>query len=644
LCGIAGFVGEADPEALARMMGRLTHRGPDGRGSWSDGRVHLGHTRLAVIDLEGGRQPFHRADASLSIVFNGEIYDHARLREELRSQGHVFQSQSDTEVILEAYQAWGPECITRLHGMFAFVIYDRNRRRLFGGRDRFGKKPLFFAGPAASSKRLSFAFASEASSLREHPQLREEFQIDERSVALYLLHDAVPSPMSIWSGARQLAPGHIFTFDVDSGSLQIQRYWDRLGAIRPVLRSEGAPSPEASPGRLLELLDAGVERRLVSDVPLGVFLSGGVDSSAVVALAARHRPAGQIPTFSIGFDDPSFDESTWARRVAEHFGTEHHHRLFTSEDMLARLDQVIGQLDEPLADPSILPTALLSQFAREHVTVALSGEGGDELLAGYDPFRALSAASWYRRIVPRWLTPWIRSAAGRLLPASEKNMSLDFKVDRFLRGLAVAPEIQLATWIGSFSIDAIADLMPDRKESLTAEILFADVLAHRRELGRLIDANEVDHSLDFFQRFYLPNDILRKVDRASMMYGLELRCPFLDTSLAEYVNALPSAAKFQRGKTKILLKKALAEAKILPPAVIERPKKGFGIPIARWLRTTMREEVQTHLVQDWPWSLEFIDRQRVGDLVRDHFSRRANRAKEIWSLLVLSKWAKGHSA
>ncbi|MBY0586523.1 asparagine synthase (glutamine-hydrolyzing) [bacterium] len=633
MCGILGFIGEPDPEGLARMMSKLAHRGPDGRGSWSDGQVHLGQTRLAIIDRASGHQPMLDEQGTLVIVFNGEIYDHALLRQRLQKAGHRFRTNSDTEVILEAYRAWGEDAVLHLDGMFAFVLYDRNRRLLFGARDRFGKKPLYFAQP--TSTQVRFVFASESSSLNEHSALRSPRRLNEEGIVSYLVHDAVADPRSIWEGVQQLAPGHRFVLDLAGEKpIHISRFWDRQSAIS----AAGTPAPKSDPDRLISLLDDGVRRRWVADVPVGVFLSGGVDSSAVLALSARHRPASEIATFSIGFDDPSFDESPWAEQVARQLGTVHRHRLFNSREMLARLEPVIAQLDEPLADPSILPTALLSEFAREHVTVALSGEGGDELLAGYDPFRALSVARWYRRFLPRRLAPALGSFVRKILPRSDQNMSLDFKLDRFLRGMGVSAEIQLPTWMGSFSLDQLTRLIPSRRDRLSAEEVFADVLA----FGRQVRGGDVDRALDFYQRFYLPNDILRKVDRASMMFGLELRCPFLDTAFAEYVNSLPAETKFARGVTKAIFKKGLRRQHLLPDQIIDRPKKGFGIPIARWLRTDLRSEVETHLVQDWPWALSFIDSQGVRDLVRDHLSLRANRAKELWSLLVLSKWVKSH--
>lgn len=675
MCGICGFVGSANEEALEAMGRSLRHRGPDDHGTWSNGPVHLGHTRLAIIDLEGGVQPMLSADGSLAIVFNGEIYDHAVLRQRLESRGHRFRTRSDTEVILAAYAEYGPECLDRIHGMFAFILYDSRRRQLFGARDRFGKKPLYYTTrPLGEAReRVEFAFASELTSLCQHPTVARARRFSVNGVISYLLRDAVGAPATIQEGVAQLPPAHaiVATFE-PSGSIstRVYPYWTnsidtkrrlsfRRGPIPshsprpPGLplplplgegRSEGdspSASHESKTFELLTLLDRAVERRLVSDVPLGVLLSGGVDSSAILAMMARHREAHSIKTFSIGFDDPTFDESPHAARVAGIFGTEHHHRLFTSAELIDELPRVVAHLDEPLADPSVVPTSMLSRLAREHVTVALSGEGGDEIFAGYDPFRALGAARWYRRLVPGWLHQHLVRPVARLVPRSEGNMSLDFKIERFLRGFDVPAVIQLPTWLGSFSLPRLRRLLPDLRERLTIEEQFADVL----ERHALLD-QAGNRALDFFQRSYLPNDILRKVDRASMMHSLEVRCPMLDTELAEWANALPYDAKFRRGTTKWILKRALVEGQgsgpILPADIVHRKKKGFGIPIARWLRTELAGQVREQLVHSWPTSLDMFDVVERRRLVDDHLSGRTNNAKEVWALLVLALWVRSH--
>lgn len=659
VCGICGFVGSANPDALGAMVQSLHHRGPDDRRTWSEGPVHLGHTRLAIIDRESGAQPMLSADGSLAIVFNGEIYDHAALRMRLESRGHHFRSRSDTEVILAAYAEYGTDCLQHLHGMFAFVLYDRRRRRLFGARDRFGKKPLYYTTRpmGGAEDRVEFAFASEMTSLCQHTTVARQTTLSVDGVLSYLLRDAVGSPLSIRDGVAELPPGHAFLSTIEpsgSASARTYPYWtDAIDGSRPrdlplppvEGRGEGGDSSfrsEPVAGELLALLDRAVDRRLVSDVPLGVLLSGGVDSSAILAMMARHREARSIKTFSIGFDDPTFDEAAYAAQVARFFGTEHHHRLFTSAELIDELPRVVSHLDEPLADPSVVPTSMLSRMARAHVTVALSGEGGDEIFAGYDPFRALGAAKWYRRLAPAWLHRRLVRPLARLVPRSEGNMSLDFKVERFLRGFDVPAEIQLPTWLGSFSLPQLRRLLPDLRGRLTIEEQFADVLD--RSL-RISDSG--NQALAFFQRSYLPNDILRKMDRASMMHSLEVRCPMLDTELAEWANALPFDVKYHRGTTKWILKRALLAGQgggpILPAEIVHRKKKGFGIPIARWLRTQLAGQVREHVVDSWPRSLDFFDAVERRRLVDEHFSGQSNNAKEVWSLLVLALWERHHN-
>lgn len=647
MCGIVGFVGDPNHEALDAMVRSLRHRGPDGRGIWSDGRrIHLGHTRLGIIDMEGGAQPMASADGLLVIVYNGEIYEHAAMRRHLEAKGHVFRTRSDTEVILASYTEWGEKCVDHLHGMFAFVILDAKRNVLFGARDRFGKKPLYYTEQPMGQPggQVEFAFASELTSLIRHPTVSRETSLSVDGVISYLLNDATGENGTIRSNIRQLPPAHVFMVDLSSRRPvpTTSRYWQiEIGG--------DATSPQEIDGvmlvagKLLELLDCAVERRLVGDVPLGLLLSGGVDSSAILSMMARHRDPKEIATFSIGFDDPSFDETPHAEEVAAHFGTCHHHRLFSAREMLDELPGVVGHLDEPMSDPSILPTAMLSKLARERVTVALSGEGGDEIFAGYDPFRALKAARWLRRLTPAFVRSGLLRPLARMLPKSEANMSLNFKVDRFLRGLDVPASIQLPTWLGSFSLSQLQRLLPDYQHRFTPEKQFDKAMERYAQYQ-----DDVNRALDYFQRFYLPNDILRKVDRASMMHSLEVRCPLLDTELVESMNRLPAEWKFRGGATKWILKQALmrgdGQGPLLPRKIIHRRKKGFGIPIARWLRTDLRNHVEEFVVEEWPKSLAYVARVERRRLVDEHFNRRRNHAKEIWSLLVLSMWMRLQSA
>ncbi|HVJ82361.1 MAG TPA: asparagine synthase (glutamine-hydrolyzing), partial [Planctomycetia bacterium] len=426
MCGVVGFVGLSDESVLVAMRDALQHRGPDGAGAYAEDGVSLGHRRLAIVDVAGGAQPAFNEDRTIAVVFNGEIYNHPELRPQLEAAGHRFGSDADTESILHAYEEYGFQCPARLRGMFAFVLHDRKRKVLFGARDRLGEKPLYYRfDPAAG---VSFAFASEPKALRRHPALDGAFELDPAGLLQYLTHDYTLGETTIFSGVRRLPPGAAFTVDLSRPREPVLRTWRYWEPEFKVGKEDGE--------RFLDLLGGAVRRMLMADVPLGLFLSGGIDSSTLAALFRRQFPGSDLATFSIGFDDPSFDESRYSEIAARHLKTRHRHRRFTAAELRETLPALAGHLDEPFADPSILPVSLLSGFAREHVTVALGGDGGDELLAGYDPFRALSAGEMFRRLVPRWLHGAMTATTRRLVPATDANLSLGFKLARFLRGAA----------------------------------------------------------------------------------------------------------------------------------------------------------------------------------------------------------------
>ena len=432
MCGIAGFVGRGDEGDLRRMVEAIAYRGPDAEGFYSDASlgVHLGHRRLSIVDIASGHQPMWTSDQQIGVVFNGEIYNHAELRSDLEKLGHVFSSDhSDTEVLLYAYREWGCEFVERMNGMWALAIFDRRQRRLLISRDRFGQKPLYYTEPAPGE----LVFASELSALSKHR--RVESRLSTLALQKYFAHGYIPAPHSIHKGVYKLPAGSNLVFDLGHPRVQIQRYWEFQ------LRPEG-DATKANEDRwdeeLRERLATAVTRRMRADVPVGVFLSGGIDSSAVAALAARDEGGGSVETFSIGFDDPSFDESEYARRAANWIGTQHHCTTFSRSDLAEVAPQVARELDEPLADPSVLPTDLLARVASERVKVALGGDGADELFAGYDPFRALALANAYARVVPRPVHQAIRLLAARL-PAAHHNMSFGFRLNRTLAGLGPRP-------------------------------------------------------------------------------------------------------------------------------------------------------------------------------------------------------------
>ena len=611
MCGIAGFVGSGDEIDLNAMSDALIHRGPDGSGTHVDAqdRVFLAHRRLAIIDLAGGDQPMWNEDGQVGIVFNGEIYNHLDLRKELVAKGHVFRSDhSDTEVLVHGYEQWGAALPLRLNGMFAFAIYDRPRRRLFFSRDRFGKKPLYYTLTGDT-----FAFASELHALLKHPQVSRD--IDPDSLRKYFAYGFIPAPRALYRNVAKLPGGHSMTFDIASRKLAIEEYWRfRIEPREPV-----HPNPEAAWGEELRgLLSQAVKRRLVSDVPLGIFLSGGIDSSAVLAFATKHAPPNEIKTFSIGFREASFDESAYAMQAATAFGSDHRHEVLDLDTATDLIPSVLSKLDEPMGDSSILPTYLLSRFTRSRVTVALGGDGGDELFAGYDPFRALRLAQRYRRMVPSGLHRKFRRLAD-LAPVSERNMSLDFKIKRTLRGLSYPESQWNPVWLGALEPSELKDLFnePVRHEEVLSEAISA--------WDQSTADNVVDKTLEFYSRFYLQDDILTKVDRASMMVSLEVRAPFLDNDVVEFARRIPHRYKYRKGQTKYLLKKALEG--VVPSEIIYRKKKGFGVPLTRWLKNWNEPDNALRLPKpDMDW---------VRSKWHEHKKGKADHRLFLWCWIVL---------
>ncbi len=570
MCGIAGFTGIGDRETLQRMSTRIVHRGPDDEGAWHDeaARVFLGFRRLSIVDIATGAQPMWTHECvrcgKLGIVFNGEIYNHAALREQLAALGHVFHTDhSDTETLLHAYREWGDSFVERLNGMWAFVIYDPERKRLFGSRDRFGKKPLYYF-----HEHGTFGFASELSALLEHPSCPRS--LSAAAVRKYFAWCYIPAPRSIVERVWKLPGGHSFSYDLAARKLKTTQWWEFKIEPDSALNNESSVAEQ-----LASTLEAATKRRLMADVPLGVFLSGGIDSSGIAALAARHIPRGKLNTFSIGFTDPTFDESSHAKLVADTLGCAHHHETLDLEKSRELLPQLISRLDEPLGDGSLLPTYLLSRFTRQHVTVALGGDGGDELFAGYDPFKALRAAELWHRWIPKPVHQGIRMLAARL-PVSHKNVSFDFKVKRFLRGASYPPAMWNAVWMSALEPKEIADFIGEPCEP---EEVFSEAI---EAWDRCKQPDLVDRSLQWWTDIYLRDDILAKVDRASMLCSLEARSPFLDIEVVDLARRIPWQLKFRDGQTKWILKRALRG--IIPDAIIDRPKKGFGMPIGSWLR------------------------------------------------------------
>jgi asparagine synthase (glutamine-hydrolysing) len=609
MCGIAGFTGPGTPAELARMTALLADRGPDAEGQWHGDGVFLGHRRLSILDLAGGAQPMWSADGARAIVFNGEIYNFAELRRQLEGAGQVFRTDhSDTEVLLAAHAEWGDGMVQRLNGMWAFVIYDRARKRLFGSRDRFGKKPFYYHHAPG---RGLFAFASELDALNAHPEVASG--VCPRALRKFFAYGYVPAPLAITEGARKLPGGHSLSFDLRSGELRTWRYWD----YQPEPDASGTPADRVE--ELRSLLAAAVRRRLVADVPLGVFLSGGIDSSLISVLAARQLPPGGLQTFSVGFDEPSYDELPHAAVVAGLIKSRHHTERLGLEEARRLLPEIYARLDEPNGDSSLVPTFLLSRFTRQRVTVALGGDGGDELFAGYEPFRALRPAAAYRALVPRAWHPAITALADRL-PVSHRYISFDFAVKRFVRGAGQPPSLALPVWMAGMDL---ADLRECFGPAVDAEDVYSEAI---EAWDGIESPDPVDKATGFFVRLYLQDSVLAKVDRASMMHGLEVRAPFLDINVVDFARRIPAAWRLRGSTTKFLLKEAARG--LLPDSIIDRKKKGFGVPVGAWF--------QSGALDIDPAALPCPS---VAARLRDeHAGGRRNHRLFLWNAWVYGRW------
>jgi len=582
VCGIVGNVlarADRTPDlaVLKRMNDRIAHRGPDDEGFLVQGPAGLGMRRLKIIDLTTGHQPMAGEEGRVSVVFNGEIYNYRELRENLGARGHAFTTRSDTEVIVHGYEERGLASVGDLEGMFAFAIWDAPARTLVLARDRLGIKPLYYAVLPDQ-----IVFASELKALVEHPAI--DRTLDLTALSRYLAHEYVPAPHSIFRAIRKLAAGHWLTYS--DGRVKIEPFWDVH------FRRDGAIGEADAVEALRGALDLSVRQHLVSDVPLGVFLSGGIDSSAVAAFAARHFP-GRLKTFSIGFEDPSFDETSHARGVARALDTDHHEEILgprVALDLVARLPEL---LDEPLGDASLLPTFLLSRFTRRSVTVALSGDGGDELFAGYPTYQAHRLARALE-LVPHWVRRGLLRPVVERLPVSLDNLSFDFRLKRFMAGMDFGPVERHAAWLGSFTpAEQLALFTPDalsRMEMAPSYAAFHEMLAHAPS------ASGLERMLYLDLKGYLGEGVLAKVDRASMACSLEVRVPLLDRRVVELAASLPMRLKLRGFTTKYVLKRALSG--VLPREVLERRKKGFGVPLARWFRAELAPLLQETCAPD----------------------------------------------
>jgi len=616
MCGILGFVGKREgfnPETFGKALDMIRHRGPDDSGvhhQTTVGGVHLamGHRRLAILDLSAlGRQPMTSPRTGAIIVYNGEVYNFAEIRTQLEALGFAFKSSCDTEVILAAYDQWGKDCISRFNGMFALAVYDPKRRRMLLARDRIGIKPLYYY-----CRDSTLAFSSELTALLKMGVT--PVNIVPESLADFFGYGYFPGSSTPLADHHKLRPGHLMEFELDSGKLSIERYWNPNEFFADTELDE---DPDDLTDRLEDLLTDSIEKRMISDVPLGAFLSGGIDSSLVVSLMNKIAP-GRVKTFSIGFSVPEKDEAPFAKKIADHLGTEHHELYVTPKNLEDLIPEVAAMHDEPFADRSCVPTAILSKMTREHVTVALSGDGGDELFFGYPIYRRAERFMKFRKL-PSFVRAGVRSL------------------------LSIAPTARLRRWskllqcsnIGEFfarqSSYRAADLVPHRPGGLEWDIMarqvqdaFAD--GEWRRVPPAIDVSS-----------YLPDDLLVKIDRASMAVALEARVPLLDHRFVELAARVPHEMKFRNNTTKLPLRTILA--RYVPRDLWERPKMGFGIPLGKWFRKELKSWMMDELTGNFDWTLGVINRDRAERFIKDHLSGSFDYSRFIWSFLAIKTWA-----
>ncbi len=630
MCGIAGIIssrGELSERQLIPMIDAQSHRGPDDSGAWSDGSCALGHRRLSIIDLsESGRQPLTDQEERLWITFNGEIYNFQELRQELESFGYHFRTRTDTEVIVNAYHKWGADCLKKLRGMFAFGIWDRRNRRLFLARDRVGKKPLFYTQVGDK-----FLFASELQGLLAVAETPREINL--QAIDRYLSYGYIPAPDTAYRNIYKLPPAHYLTIDVKHDGLEtrIDRYWTL--SYSPKLKIDEDEAAEI----LREKLTEAVRLRMISDVPLGAFLSGGIDSSIVVGLMAR-LSSQPVKTFSIGFKEAAYNELDHARRIADRWGTDHH-EFVVEPDALAILPTLVRHFGEPYADSSALPTFYVSQITRQHVTVALNGDGGDESFAGYERYLGNYIAE---RMQSTPGVAWAASMLSRVIPDSTNPKSRARQAHRFLSVATQPMAGRYARWLTFFDDEKKAHLY---NSDFKAQLNGGYDKSQDGWLGGLFaqmpvldppGLDPIDAAMAVDVVSYLPYDLLVKVDITSMANSLEARSPFLDHEVMEFAASLPMEVKLRGRQLKYLLKSSFSD--LLPPENVNRRKMGFGVPLAQWFRSSLRELLLDALQSRGSLLRAYFESEEIDRLVNDHMSKRADNSFQLWNLLMLELW------
>lgn len=619
MCGIygkAGFFG-GDTALAEAATDTMIHRGPDARGTWHGDGVFLGMRRLSIIDLEGGMQPIWNEDKTCCVICNGEIYNFLDLRPQLEAKGHVFRTGSDSEVILHAYEEWGVECVKRFNGMFAFAIWDRRESRLFLARDRIGEKPLYYFTDGAR-----LIFASEIKAILASPAVPKKMRL--RGLANLLAFGRSVAPETIYEGISKLLPGHYLTST--DGSVKVVEYWD-VGS-EPQIEAGQALSEEGYAARILELLDNSVRRRMVADVPLGAFLSGGVDSTAIVALMKRHA-SGPVKTFSLGFTiGGAYNELSEARRMAEHLGTEHHELRVEHAELVSTLRKLVYHYDEPFGDPAAFPLYLLSQFASRHVRVALSGDGGDELFGGYRRYGADRAAGLFQRLP--------HAVSHGLLPAVVKRFGRFRRLKRMVHTLPIVdPAMRYAAWLVTFTPELQAELVRSEYREAGYDPASGYPL-HYKSLNGSSANDHLNRLLYIDLKTLLADSYMEKTDKAMMACGLEGRLPLLDHRLVELAFQIPGRLKIRGGTLKHILKRALRG--IVPAQVLRRPKHGFAVPLDPWFRGGLKQFAFEVLLDPATRRRGYFNTNVVERLWREHAEGREVWDAHLWLLLNFELW------
>ncbi len=614
MCGIAGYVGTGNEEVLKKMTDTINYRGPDDNGFYLENDVGLGMRRLSVIDLKTGKQPIFNENKEIAMVFNGEIYNFQELRNNLIARGHKFYTNSDTEVIIHQYEEDAEKCFEKLNGMFSLAIWDKPKRKLILARDRYGEKPLYW-----SKSENTLIFSSEIKGILAHPLVRKD--LSHLAIYQYFSFDYVPQPFTIFKEINKLENGTFLIFK--DNQIAIEKFYN-------IKIDKSKISFQESKIKLENLLNDAVSKRLISDVPLGIFLSGGIDSSVITYFAKKNRE--DIKTFSVGFEEKSFDETFYAKQAADYLKTNHTHIKFSSKDLLEIIPKIIEKLDEPFGDPSILPTYLLSKFVRENVTVALGGDGGDELFMGYPNHQIQKLVNLFGLKNLKSKIAYVNSLE-KIFPVSNKNLVFSYKLKKYAHSLFFPGLYRDFLNIGGYvrDIDNLFKFKINQEEIFK----FADEF-----LEEYRGYNYQEKINILFQKYYLEDDILFKVDRASMYNSLEVRAPFLDFRLADFINSLPLKYKLRGLTGKYILREVMKNK--LPKSIINRKKKGFGIPLTMWLKKDLKNYMLETLNRKDIDSFGIINYDFVEKLINDHLNNKKDNRKIIWNLIIFQNWCKNY--